>query len=119
MLDKAKLIAVGSRRIEAVEIASLEDKVNIRAMTGAETDGYSESITVVGKDAKGGATREFVFSGSRAKLVALCICDEAGQPLLTIDEANALANRTLNELFEACQKVNGVKEDQKAEAKND
>ena len=119
MLNKAQLIAIGSRRIEEVEIESLAEKVFIRAMTGAETDSYSEQITVVGKDSKGAESREFVFAGSRAKLVALCVCDEAGAPLLSVDEANALSNKVLNDLFTACQKVNGVKEDQKAEAKND
>lgn len=112
-LSKADLIARLSKPVET-EIKILGGAVLIKKLSAAEAEDYFASVQVE-KDGKS----EFVTKDSRAKLVALCLVDENKRPEYTTQEVSAMDNDVVRELFEACQKINGMAKEAVDDAKKD
>lgn len=112
-LSKDDILSRLSKPVET-EIKALGGAVLIKKLSAAEAEGYFDSVQVE-KDGKA----EFVTKDSRAKLIALCVVDETKAPLFTVQEASALDNDVVKELFEACQLHNGMTKEAVENAKKD
>lgn len=51
--------------------------------------------------------------GLRAKVIVAIVCDDAGNPAFTTEEANKLPNALATRLQEAALEINGVGQEQK------
>lgn len=105
-LTRADLLkAIGlPRRI--VPVPELGGDVIIQGMSGAQRDAWESSL-VEGK----GKRRRMNTANIRAKLVAQCAVDEAGERLFSDADAETLGHTrvdVLNRLFAVAQELSGV-----------
>ncbi|MFF0183558.1 hypothetical protein [Streptomyces sp. NPDC005244] len=85
-----------------------EYAVRLRMLMGVDRDKF-EASTV---ETKGGKTKQNL-ANFRARLVALCIINEAGELMFNAADIPALgkkSSRALGRVFDACQKLNGFTE---------
>jgi Phage tail assembly chaperone, TAC len=115
-LTKELILAAGRSKPVSKTIAALGGEVLIKRLTAEQAEDYYESVQGP-PDAKG--ERAFVSKSSRAKLIALCVVGEDGAPLFIAEEANALDAPVVQEIFEACQEVNGLNKTAVEDAKKD
>lgn len=77
--------------------------VCVRSLSGNERDAYEQSIFEQGQGN---------FRGLRAKLVALALCDDAGEPMgFTQAEVEQLGNKNgavIDRLFERVKAISGM-----------
>jgi hypothetical protein len=105
LLSKASILTADDLRTRIVPVPEWGGEVTIRTMTGADRDAFENSLLVV--DAKG--NRRTDLTNMRAKLVALTVVDDAGNPMFTLAELDRLAAKSasaLNRIFEAAQALN-------------
>ena len=122
LLTKAAILAADDLTTIDVDVPEWGGAVRIKSMTGAERDGFEDSLFVDVSDGKGGTKRVQNLKHLRAKLVAASLVDEDGTPVFTMDEVASLAKKSaaaLNRCFEAAQKLNGMGQPAEVEAKND
>lgn len=84
-LDAAGILAADDRIIKRVYIAPWGGNVYIRTMSGTERDTFEASL-IVGEI----NTRENV----RAKLLVHALCDKSGNKLFTLEQVNALGEKS-------------------------
>jgi hypothetical protein len=101
--------------------------VLLRVMSGAERDAYEASITGSTAPSRGrdAGPRKLNLSNIRARLVAMCLIGEDGENLFDwrsasdVRELGELDANGLNLVFQECQKINGLTdEDVKELTKN-
>jgi len=85
----------------------------LRVMSGTQRDAYEVSIAGSVQPAKG-QPRRLNLTNVRARLVACCLVGEDGQPLYDWQDPEDVAAlgsmdaAGLDRLFKACQKINGI-----------
>ena len=91
---------------EVVPVPEWGGEVVVRELTGAQRDAYEEScFTGRGRD------RRENFRNLRARLVALAVVDEAGAPLFSETDVEALGNAgaaALDRVFTVAQRLSGL-----------
>jgi hypothetical protein len=89
-----------------VPVPEWDAVLTVRGLTGTERDAFEESCYVGrGKD------RRENFGNLRARLVALCVVDEAGARVFAPDDVEALGQKSaaaLERLFTAAQRACGL-----------
>ena len=109
LLSKEALLAAATAvhlPTETVDIPELGGAVIVRGMTGTQRDAWERSL-IIGR----GKHRDVNTDNVRARLVARCLVNAAGERLLTDGEASALGNLrvdVLNRLYEVAQRLCGV-----------
>ena len=88
--------------IERIEIPELEDEVCIRTISAKARDAYDNSVN-------DGERRD--FENIAARLVCLCLCDEAGEPFYPDAKEGATAvgewgTSIVERLFYECRDLN-------------
>ncbi len=81
--------------------------VFVRTLSAAERDRFEAGSVELAEESP--AAR---LANIRARFCALCICDEAGQPLFTPADAEALGKksaRALDRIFAVAQRLNGMR----------
>jgi hypothetical protein len=114
LLTRDAILSASDLTFEDVDVPEWGGTVRVRMLTGAERDLF-ESGTVVRR----GKRVEMNLVNVRARLVALTAIDEGGQLLFTQADVEALAKKSaagLNRVFEAARKLNGLTEEDTAEA---
>jgi len=111
ILNRAALEAAARATLprEMVEIPELGGSVYVRSMSGAERDEWERSL-IVGR----GKRRDVNTSNVRAKLAVRCLVDEQGERLFADGEADLLGGLrvdALNRIFEAAQRLSGVRDE--------
>lgn len=114
-LSRAHIIEMkaAARKPEIVNVPEWGGDVLIRVMSGAERDAYEAEI--VGNRA--GKDRRINLQNMRAKLVARCIVNEDGTPMFNwrdpadVGTLGDLDARGLDTVFKACQRINGLSDD--------
>ncbi|HEV8642171.1 MAG TPA: hypothetical protein VGV13_13810 [Methylomirabilota bacterium] len=105
-LDRAALLAASDRPTEEVWVPEWGSHVRIRTITAGDRDAFDAgTYQVRGKDVQVNRVN------LRARLVALCAVDAAGERLFTDEDVAALAAkgaRAIDRLFEAAQRLNGL-----------
>lgn len=118
LLDRSKLLAKETLKIEKVELGN-DEFVYVRQMTGREKDRWEASLLKTVPDGKGGIKTESNMNDFRAKLVVNTICDENGTLLLNYDDYALLSSNmsadTLDKLVKASQGLNAISEEDKDE----
>ena len=108
-LTKEEIQKVEDRVYEDVETQEWGGQVRVRSLSGVERDAFETSV-LTGK----GKHRDVNLKNLRAKLVALSVVDAMGAPLFTetdikwLGEKNACA---LNKIFDAAQRLSGLREE--------
>lgn len=104
--NRAALESIARKTIE-VEIPEAATTFRLREMSAADRDRFE--VASLKTDADGKRTIDPMFL--RARLVAMCLVDDAGARLYADDEIEQLAGNVasvVSRLFEAAQKLNGM-----------
>lgn len=109
LLSKDQIFTAQDLKTVDVSVPEWGGDVRVRTLTGAERDQYeADSI----KTSKG--KREVNLSNLRARLVAMCAVDEAGQPLFERGDVLKLGQKSaaaLERVFEAAATLNGMSDE--------
>lgn len=104
-------------KVSVPEWGAAGDKVYVRLMTGAQRDVWEAGIFLRKQQSE-----EFVFDNMRARLVAMCACDEKGEPIFRPDQVEALGRKSsvaLKRIYEVARRLNKLgKEEVDELAKN-
>jgi hypothetical protein len=109
LLSKDQILQADDRRYEIVSVPEWGGDVRIRSLSGAERDQYEAGLT-----RQVGNTQKIDARNARAKLVALSVCDENGQPVFDAKDVIGLGNKSsaaLQRLFDAAMRLSGFTED--------
>ncbi len=112
-LSKDAIFAADDVEFEDVDTPEWGEgaKVRIKSISGTQRDAYETSLVV-----ERGGNRTLNTRNARAKLLVLCIVDEAGQRMFTderdIHRLGAKNAKVVERIFDACRKLSGLsKED--------
>jgi hypothetical protein len=109
LLSRDDILKVDDRRYEEVEVPEWNGTVRLRSLTGAEYDTYQQSCIQ-----QKGDQRKVNMRNARAKLILLCAVDTDGNQLFGEADLAALGRKNakpIDRLFEACQKLVGMSEE--------
>lgn len=109
LLTKNEILTADDLHVEDIPVPEWGGEVRIKSLTGAERDQYeAESV----KTNKG--KREVNMANMRARLIAMCAVDEAGQLLFTRADVMKLGQKSaiaLERVFDAAAKLNGMSDE--------
>jgi hypothetical protein len=94
---------------EEVQVPEWGGSLFVRSMTGTDRDAWEQSL--VPSEGKGGKVGKADVRNIRARLVALCAVDEAGQRLFTDADVQALGAKNavaLDRCARVAQRLNGL-----------
>lgn len=117
LLSRAEILQAPDIQTETVDVPEWGGSVLVRGLSGDQRDAYEESL-MTGK----GQARDVKTRGMRVKLVVRCIVDEAGVPLFTEADVEALTNKSsapLQRLFTVAQRLCGFGDKAEAASGND
>ena len=103
-MTKAEILSLNDSKIESVDVPEWKTTVHVRTMTGAERDAFEVSCMA----GKAGTNN---LANVRARLCAVCLCDENGVRLFSDGDADALGKKNgaaLERIREAAQKLNRI-----------
>jgi hypothetical protein len=110
-LNAADIAAAIARdfKVVTLNIPAWGGDVNLRTMTAEQRDAYSASIRVDPEDKPN-------MANFRARLVARCLCDRDGKrlyddPEKAAKEIGAGSSPTIELMFDAARKLNGLTDD--------
>lgn len=86
-LTREALLRKRPRRTKVVPLPELGGEVTIRAMSEGERSRYEASF--LDKDGKPKMT---TIEAARRRMIVMCVIDDSGNPLLTLDDLAALAD---------------------------
>jgi hypothetical protein len=116
-LNKEAILAASDAAIETVDVPEWGGQVCVRSLTGAQRDAFEKRV--VGQRDKAGNVDT---TGLRSLMCALCICDEAGNPLFVEADIPQLETRSaaaLQRVFDAASALNGMGGDSIEAARSD
>ena len=108
-LSRDAILGADDQDYAEVDCPEWGGKVRLRSISGAERDAYEASCIV-----QKGNSRTVNMKNARAKLIVLMAVDEHGSRLFNEDDIRALAKknaRPIDRLFDACQKLAGITEE--------
>lgn len=104
-LSRDQILAAQDVRFETIAVPAWGGDVRIRSMTGAARDEYDLWMYKQGQD--GGE----VLRNLRAKLLAISIVDEAGEPIFTeadVDELGKKSAAAVELVYERINELNAL-----------
>jgi hypothetical protein len=108
-LTREAILAVQDLAREEVQVPEWGGSVSIKSMTGTERDAWEQSL--VPAEGKAGKASKADVRNIRARLVAMCAVDEAGQRLFTDADVQALGAKSavaLDRCARVAQRLNGL-----------
>lgn len=115
LLTKDQILEAVDLKTSEVKVPEWGGSVRVRTMSGADRDAWEASMVVVQPD----GSRRANMESMRAKLVALTVVGEDGNPLFCLDDVARLTQKSaaaLDRVFDAAQKLNGLGAHAEAEA---
>lgn len=109
LLSRDAILKAEDQDYDEVECPEWGGTVRIRSISGAERDTFEASCIV-----QKGNNRTVNMKNARAKLIVLMAVDEHGARLFSEDDIRALGKknaRPIDRLFDACQKLAGLTDD--------
>lgn len=106
MLTKEAILGADDLHRERVEVPEWGGEVYVRGLMGHELIPFEKVITDF-RDKKPGITSSDV----KTSLLVLCLCNEAGEPLFTQDDAPALSRKhggAITRLWNVALRLNGL-----------
>ena len=113
LLTKDQILGADDRESITVEVPEWGGSVQLIAMTACQRDAFEASIV----DLKGGAktkTNSKLLVNFRARFISSCIVDDNGKRLFTdkdIVELGKKSAKPISRLFDKCQEINGMTDD--------
>ncbi|MGW6257619.1 hypothetical protein [Streptomyces sp. NPDC055085] len=107
ILNQAAILGASDVKTQEVPVPEWCGEVLIRALTGEQRDKFEASCVQIGK----GGVKKMNLAGMRARLVAMSIVNEAGEPIFVPADVPALSKKSasaLDRVFQACQKLSGL-----------
>lgn len=118
VLSKSEILAAQDLKTTTVEVPEWGGAVLVRSLSGDERDAW-EIENARRRDRLGAAADKYSnLDGIRARLAALCLCDESGARLFTPAEVTELGRKSgaaLDRVFDAARALNGMLPDQETE----
>lgn len=114
ILSKDAIFAAADTPTETVHVEEWGGDVIVRGLTAAGRDAFEASIQKREKDKRGKERVKTDLTNFRAKLVVLCLVDEAGNRLLSNDDAVALGNKSaaaVNQVFDVARRLSGMSQE--------
>lgn len=108
-LDADHILKADDRRYEDVDVPEWGGTVRVRSLGAKERDAFEVSI-LTGK----GKNRDVNLKNLRAKLVILSACDESGKPIFTVDQLEALGEKSaaaMERVFSTAQRLSRLREE--------
>ena len=109
LLSRDAILSAEDRAYDEVDCPEWGGAVRLRSITGGQRDSYEQScIDQRGKD------RKLNMRHARTKLIVLCAVDEHDARLFSDQDINALSKKNakpIDRLFESCQKLCGLSDD--------
>jgi hypothetical protein len=106
-MTREQILSTKDMKIEAVFVPQWENTVYVRSLNGTGLDAYQGSrVKLVDNKV------QLVHENTRARLLALTLCDEQGKLMFTeedIEELGAKNAAALDVIFEAAQRMNGLR----------
>lgn len=102
------ILGIDDRKIVDFEVPEWNRSVKLRPMTGNDRDAFEAHVT------NGGKEGTVNVLGMRAKLVASCLVDSAGNRLVQDGQEKVLGGKSaaaLDRLFTRCMSLNGMTEE--------
>lgn len=112
------ILAAGDIAREPVDVPEWGVTVYVRAMDGVQRDELDEWFRSRPRDESGASDQR----GFRAMVVALCACDDAGVPLFTLADLDAIAAKSataIERVFDAAARLNKLMASDAEKAKSD
>lgn len=106
MLSKDDILNATDIQFQVVPVPEWGGDVRVRSMTGADRDAYEQSLM-----ASRGPDEKANLRNVRARLVAFCAVDDAGERLFSDADVDALGTksaRALDRVFDVASKLNGM-----------
>ena len=106
-LTRDQILGAVDLHIEAVSVPEWGGTLYVRNLTGKGRDAFEGSRIKI-KDNK----VEMVHDNTRARLLALTVCDESGALLFSAEDIEALGEKnasTLDTLFDVAQRLAGLR----------
>lgn len=98
MLTREQILGADDRSREVVQVPEWGGEVTVAAMTGAARDAWEQSMVV-----RQGGKVVPNLANMRARLVAACVVDAAGQRLFTDADIVALGEKSGGALERVCR----------------
>lgn len=105
VLTRDEILTANDKRSERVDVPEWGGEVIVRSLSGTERDAFEASITE-----RRGRRVDVNLENLRARLVALCVVDEAGQTLFYPSDVALLGEKSasaLQRVFNTAQRING------------
>ncbi|MFJ9558048.1 hypothetical protein ACIRPH_29945 [Nocardiopsis sp. NPDC101807] len=102
-LGRDAILGADDLAYDTVPVPEWGGTVRIRALTGTERDRFEAEIA--------GNTKRLKLDNVRAKFVAKCIVDAKGNAVFSSSDVAALGRKNaavLNRVFEKCQRLSGL-----------
>lgn len=107
LLSRDGILDAKDMKTEDIAVPEWGGDVRIRMLTGQERDAFEASMVQMGKD----GSQKRNIENLRARLVAMCIVNEAGELMFSPPDIPLLGRKSaaaLQRVFNACQKLNEV-----------
>ena len=102
-VNREQIRAAQDRRFEEVPVPEWGGMARVRSLTGRERDEFEASVL---REKKKGRGRELNLENYRAKLVAISVVDEQGEPILSERDVAWLGEKNAACLQRICDKAN-------------
>jgi len=103
-LSKEQILSSNDLKTVEIEVPEWEGTVLLRDLSGKERDSFEEMCY---KESKGGKV-EINMAGLKAKILCLCIVDESGVPIFSLEDVSALNEKNgavIDRLYSEAQKL--------------
>lgn len=111
LLSKQDIFSVDDVKIVDLEVPEWGGTVRLRSLSAQERDDFESSTVKMRRD----GTREEHMENFRARLVSKCLIDEDGKLMFTkASEITMLGSKSaaaLQRIFNECQKLNGLSDE--------
>jgi hypothetical protein len=114
MLSREQFLSRKPRTVEKVELPELNDHVFVRSLSASERDAW-EDANLVRERGKGKHRNEIAFDvrvqNSKAHLVCISMCDEAGYRILQDTDVDAIAEQSssiVNRIADVCMRISAI-----------
>lgn len=106
ILSRDQILNADDRKTVEVDVPEWGGTVLVRSLTGAERDKFEASML----EMKNGKQRQN-FDNFRARLVSMCLVNEAGELIFNSSDLKMLGNKStaaLQRVFNKCNEINGL-----------
>lgn len=109
LLTKDQILSANDVRARDVEVPEWGGSVRVRGMMGTERDDYEQKMVE-----RRGNKIEANLTNARARLVSMCVIDEAGDRLFSESDVKQLGSKSaaaLTRVYEVASQLSGLSAD--------